>query len=171
MTDTVCFPISQVCTRGVTLGEFGVKQIFFSLAWIQIQIIFIILVYYEYQYKYYSNFFWLQIIIWILFVRNNHEYIPIFEYLLHSDCIAHQCVQRCSAVQSGMSGNHFLNFRTGTGKPKKAFLVFGTGTVKTRSQSCSLGQEREIQETIPIVWYNNGKTQISFPLNRKGNLK
>ena len=29
-------------------------------------------------------FFWLRIQIWILFVRNIHEYIRIFEYLLHS---------------------------------------------------------------------------------------
>ena len=30
------------------------------------------------------NLFWLQIWIWILFVRNIHKYIRIFEYSLHS---------------------------------------------------------------------------------------
>ena len=37
-----------------------------------------------------------------------------------------------------MSGNHFLHFGTGTGKPKKL--------------SQCLGRERKIQEVIPIVW-------------------
>ena len=53
---------------------------------IWIWIIFIILVYYEYEYKYYS---WFsspspRIKIWILFLRNIHEYIWMFEYWLHS---------------------------------------------------------------------------------------
>ena len=34
-------------------------------------------------------------------------------------------------------------------------------------------REREIQETIPVVWDGNVKTEISFPLNviGTGNLK
>ena len=60
---------------------------------------------------------------------------------------------------AGISGNHFQNFETGTGKPKNL--------------SWCLGRERDIQETIPVVWDGNGKTQISFPLYRMGtgNLK
>ena len=72
-----------------------------------------------------------------------------------------------------MSGNHFLHFGTETGKPKKKFLVFGTGAGNTRSHSHCSGRDREIQKTIPVVWDGNGKTHISFPLNGTGtgNLK
>ena len=50
---------------------------------------------------------------------------------------------------SGMSGNDFLHFGNGTGKSKKL--------------SRWLGQEREIKETIPIVWDGIGKNEKPFP--------
>ena len=58
-----------------------------------------------------------------------------------------------------MSENHFLNFETVRGHPKKL--------------SCYLEREQEIQETIPVVQDGNDKTQISFPFNGMGmgNLK
>ena len=51
---------------------------------------------------------------------------------------------------------------------QKAFPVFETGTGNTRSQSRSLGREREIKKIIPVVLDRNGNTQISFPLSGTG---
>ena len=62
----------------------------------------------------------------------------------------------------GMSRTHFFNFGTGTGKPKKTFPMFRTWTGNTRNHSCRLGQEQEIQETIPVVWNANGKYKKPF---------
>ena len=54
-------------------------------------------------------------------------------------------------------------FRDVNAKTKKAFPVFGTGSGNTRNHSLSLGREREIQETIPVVWDGNGKHKKPFP--------
>ena len=59
-------------------------------------------------------------------------------------------------------------FRDVNAKTKKAFPVFGTGTGNTRNHSLSLGREREIQETNPVVQDRTVKTQILFPLNGTG---
>ena len=59
-------------------------------------------------------------------------------------------------------------FWDGNGRTKKAVPVFGMETGNTRNHSQSLGREREIQETIPVVRDGNGNTQISFTLNGIG---
>ena len=53
--------------------------------------------------------------------------------------------------EAGMSGNNFLHFGTGMGKIK----------IKL---SRSLGREREIQKTIPVVWDRNGKYKKNIPI-------
>ena len=50
---------------------------------------------------------------------------------------------------AGMSGNHFLHFGKGMGKPKKF-------------SRCS-EQEQDIQDTIPVVLDGNAKYKKPFP--------
>ena len=57
-------------------------------------------------------------------------------------------------MAQGTSGNHFLNLGTGTGKPKKLSRCFGQG--------------RDEQETIPVVWDGNRKTQLFILLTGMG---
>ena len=70
-----------------------------------------------------------------------------------------------------MSENHFLHFGTEAGKPKKLTPVFGTGTGNTRNHSHSLGREREIHETIPVVHDGSGKNPNLNAVKRDGNKK